>query len=75
MLFSIEADRGDQIVGYVVPDDYSASPTLRITQSGIEIAELACREARPSLVAAGRHATGLCGFTVDDLIVPDLALN
>ncbi|CAN2532256.1 hypothetical+protein [Methylocapsa aurea] len=75
MLFNIEADRGDQIVGYVVPDDYSASPTLRITQSGIEIAELPCREARPSLVAAGRHATGLCGFTVDDSIVPDLALN
>jgi len=75
MLFNIEADRGDQIVGYVVPDDYSASPTLRITESGIQIAELPCREARPSLVAAGRHATGLCGFTVDDSIVPGLALN
>lgn len=75
MLFNIEADRGDQIVGYVVPDDYTASPTLRITQSGIRIAELPCREARPSLVAAGRHATGLCGFTIDDSIVPDLARN
>lgn len=75
MLFNIEADRGDQIVGYVVPDDYTASPTLRITQSGIQIAELPCREARPSLVAAGRHATGLCGFTVDSSIIPDLVSN
>ncbi|PWB93974.1 hypothetical protein [Methylosinus sporium] len=75
MLFNIEADRGDQIVGYVVPDDYSISPTLRIIQGGAEIAELLCREARPSLVAAGRHATGLCGFTVDSSIVPDLVSN
>lgn len=75
MLFNIEADRGNQIVGYVVPDEYSTSPTLRITDGGSKLAELLCREERPSLVAAGRHATGRCGFTVDDSIVPNLAQN
>lgn len=75
MLFDIEADRGDHIVGYLVPDDYSSSPVLHVTSSGARLAELPCREARPSLVSAGRHATGLCGFTIDDSIVPGLAAN
>jgi hypothetical protein len=75
MLFNIEADRGNQIVGYVVPDEYSTSPTLYITEGGSRLAELTCREERPALVAAGRHATGLCGFTIDESIVPDLAQN
>lgn len=75
MLFNIEADRGNQIVGYLVPDDYSATPSLRIIDANGEIAVLVCPEDRPALVVAGRHATGRCGFTIDDSIVPDLAHN
>jgi hypothetical protein len=75
MLFNVEADRGDKIVGYVVPDEFSKSPTLRIIDNGSQIAELECAEERPALVVAGRHATGRCGFTVDESIVPGLAKN
>jgi hypothetical protein len=75
MLFNIEADRGNQIVGYVVPDEFSKSPVLRITSNGAQIGELVCRDERPGLVAAGRHATGRCGFTLDNSIVPNLAQN
>jgi hypothetical protein len=75
MLFNIEADRGNQIVGYVVPDEFTKSPVLRISSNGVTIGELVCREERPALVVAGRHATGLCGFKLDASIVPDLAQN
>jgi hypothetical protein len=75
MLFNIEADRGNQIVGYLVPDDFTKSPTLRIRDSGTVLIDLPCHEERPSLVAAGRHGTGRCGFTVDETMVPSLAHN
>jgi hypothetical protein len=75
MLFNIEADRGNRIVGYVVPDEFTKSPTLRITSDGAPVAELLCKDERPALVAAGRHATGCCGFTIDSSIVPNLAQN
>lgn len=73
MLFSIEADQGNRIVGYLVPDDYSGSPSLRIEDGGGAIAVLPCLEERAALVVAGRHATGRCGFTIDDTVVPGLA--
>ncbi|ARN81103.1 hypothetical protein [Methylocystis bryophila] len=75
MLFNIEADRGNQIVGYLVPDDFTKSPTLRVRDSGSVLTEFPCLEERPSLVAAGRHGTGRCGFTVDESTVPSLAQN
>ncbi len=75
MLFNIEADRGNQIVGYLVPDDFTKSPTLRIRDSGTVLIDFPCHEERPSLVAAGRHGTGRCGFTVDETMVPSLAQN
>ncbi len=75
MLFNIEADRGDQIVGYLVPDDFTKSPVLRIVENGEKVAEVPCLEERPALVVGGRHANGRCGFTIDASIVPDLATN
>ena len=75
MLFNIEADRGNQIVGYLVPDDFTKSPTLRIRDSGAVLMDLPCHEERLSLVAAGRHGTGRCGFTIDESIVPNLVQN
>jgi hypothetical protein len=75
MLFNVEADRGNQIVGYVVPDDFNKSSTLRIIDGGSKLAEVPCVEERPALVVAGRHATGRCGFTIDESIIPNLAKN
>ncbi|MBY6239673.1 hypothetical protein [Methylosinus sp. Sm6] len=75
MLFNIEADRGNRIVGYVAPDEFTKSPTLRVTSNGVEVAQFVCKDERPALVAAGRHATGCCGFTIDASIVPDIANN
>ncbi len=75
MLFNIEADRGNQIVGYLVPDSYSASPTLNVSDGRMTLAVISCNEERPALVASGRHATGRCGFSIDEAIVPNLVQN
>jgi hypothetical protein len=73
MLFNIEVDEGIRIVGYLVPDTFSVSPSLRITDGQQDLLILPCREERPSLVVAGRHDTGRCGFTIDETIIANLA--
>ena len=73
MLFNIEKDEGHRLFAYVVPDGYSATPTIRIL-SGDELM-LCCtaNETRQALVAAGRHETGQCGFNIGPELLPTLA--
>lgn len=73
MLFDIEKDTGDRIVGYLVPDSFSNTAAVVITSNGQELATLPTREVRPSVVAAGRHDSGLCGFTINGEVVPNLS--
>ena len=73
MLFNIERDEGRCIVGYMVPDTFSRSCSLRVTDGDKELLILQCREERAALVAAGRHETGRCGFAIDDTMIADLA--
>jgi hypothetical protein len=76
MLFNIEADTGDKVTGYVVPDGFSEVPSIRASCDGEEILVFSANEIRESLVAAGRHETGTCGFTLDSTLVaglPELA--
>jgi hypothetical protein len=72
MLFNIEIDEGTRITGYLVPDSFSGSTALRISDGRQDLLVLPCREERASLVAGGRHETGRCGFTIDETIVADL---
>jgi hypothetical protein len=73
MLFNIEVDEGARIVGYLVPDSFSGAPSLRITDGHQDLLVLPCQEERPALVVAGRHATGRCGFTIDERVVEGLS--
>jgi hypothetical protein len=73
MLFNIEVDEGSRIVGYLVPDSFSGSPSVRIADGRQNLLVLPCQENRPALVAAGRHATGRCGFTIDETIISGLS--
>jgi hypothetical protein len=72
MLFNLEEDSGGRIIGYLVPDGYSAVPTIRVCARGAEVAAFAANETREALVHAGRHETGQCGFSIDASLVPDL---
>lgn len=74
MLFNIESDFSDQIVGYIVPDAFTETPAVRVISEGQEVLRLTANDPRPALVDAGRHATGLCGFSIGTELIPDLAL-
>ena len=75
MLLDIERDDGNRIVGYIVPDAFSGSPSVRASDGQRDLAVLQCNEERAALVAAGRHENGRCGFTIDETIIADLALQ
>ena len=73
MLFNIEADTGDQIVGYLVPDGYRETPQLGLIGGGQVVWAGEANEVREALVASGRHETGRCGFRIGGETLPDLA--
>jgi hypothetical protein len=66
MLFNVETDTGSRLTGYVVPDSFSGRPRITVRWGGTGLLTLEASESRQALVAAGRHATGQCGFTVDE---------
>lgn len=73
MLFNIESDMGGKLVGYVVPDGVATRPKLAVRANGQTLLTFEANEQRDALVAAGRHSTGQCGFSVDADMVPGLA--
>ena len=73
MLFGIESDGGSHVVCYLVPDTGGTVATVQINSNGVELARMQANEARPAVVSAGRHATGLCGFLIDESVVPGIA--
>lgn len=75
MLFNIERDTGDQIVGYLVPDNFSSICRVRVVLRGETVSVFETNEERAALVAGARHETGRCGFTIDDRDVPNLAMQ
>jgi hypothetical protein len=73
MLFNVETDTGSQLTGYFVPDSFSGQPRITVRRRGADLLTLEASEVRASLVVAGRHATGKCGFTIDETHIPGLA--
>ena len=72
MLFNVQLDEGNRIVGYLVPDSYSDSAALRLTDGQRDLLVLPCDHEMPAIAATGRH-TGRCGFIIDETVVADLA--
>jgi len=73
MLFTVEEDRGDYLSGYVVSDGFVETLRIQIFAGGEVRLERPADDPRPALVAAGRHQSGLCGFTVDETALPGLS--
>lgn len=73
MLFSLDHDVGSSIEAYLVPDSGGTVPSVRIKSNGVELLKMEANNPLPDLVDAGRHTTGMCGFLIDDSIIPDLA--
>ena len=72
MLFNLEADTGERVTCYLVPDGFEGVPRIRICNAGEELKVIAANEAREALVVASRHETGQCGFSIDASLVPNL---
>lgn len=73
MLFNVDQDEGHKIVAYVVPDSGGTTPSVVLRAGGKEVLRLEANNTLPTLVDAGRHSTGLCGFIIDETLVPGLA--
>jgi hypothetical protein len=73
MLFNVEHDIRSEIVGYLVPDGFTGRSAIRVTSAGKELLRRETDGVREALVAAGRHETGLCGFTITETDIPGLA--
>jgi hypothetical protein len=73
MLFSLQEDLGSRIAVYVVPDSGGSIPSIRLRSEGVDLGTVTATVAIDALVQAGRHASGVCGFVIDDSIVADLA--
>lgn len=73
MLFSIEADHGHILTGYLVPDGFSDEPSIRVANDGQEVGHFQCSQSRPVIAEAGRHETGIVGFMLDERVLPGLS--
>ncbi len=72
MMFGIHHDDGVSVHAFLIPDSGGTTPAMKIRGDGTDLLTMEANELRPELVAAGRHATGLCGFRIDETMVPNL---
>lgn len=73
MLFSIDEDAGVRIVGWIMPDNPSSTPHVAVFVDGELRKVVPATVLRPLLREQGLHETGICGFVVDEQILPNLA--
>src|SRR5947209_7103840 len=79
MLFHIEADHGTQIVGWLMPDNPSETPSVLVLLPDGKEVEVAATLAKPDVIETLRdafgfhHTTGTIGFLIDETILPGLA--
>jgi len=70
MLFSIDEDVGERIIGWLMPDNPAATPRILVH---LDFAHHVVVEAfvyRPLLKEQGLHNTGVCGFVIDETNCP-----
>jgi len=73
MYFSIDADEGRAISGWIVLDNPTAAPRLTLVIPDRPEITIEAHNHRPDIQEIGIHLTGHVGFCIDEAIVPDLA--
>jgi hypothetical protein len=66
MFFNVDMDNGHEIVGWLAPDNPTASPKLIVQIPGREDIHLTSDVPRPDVSHAGLHTTGRVGFKLDE---------
>lgn len=72
MLFHFEFI-DDRLNGWVLPDNPSALPRIKICGPGEKVVEFEANTLRPDLSDRGLHDTGMAGFILDDKLYPNLS--
>jgi hypothetical protein len=72
MLFSIDNDAGSQIIGWVMPNNPSATPRVRVIVDGKVRHVIEATIFRPLLKEQGLHSTGICGFAITEKNCPGI---
>lgn len=73
MLFLIDVDTGDALIGYLVPDSLTEPGKYVIRANGEEVYRGETDIEHPALVAVRRHETGRCGLHITEQQVPGLS--
>jgi hypothetical protein len=73
LLFNLEYDHQNVLEGYIIPDGFSDTPSIKVSDADGVIAVLPCNQVKEAVVTSGRHENGLVGFRLDDSIIPELA--
>jgi hypothetical protein len=72
MMFTVDSDTGDAIVGWVVPDNPNETPTLTVYLPDRDPIDIVATIARPDILDLGMHNTGMVGFLVGESLIPTL---
>jgi hypothetical protein len=73
MLFDLEFDTGDTISLYLLSDAFSAVSSIRVSGGSEVLLTMSANEMRESMVTAGRHESGMCGFRIDASMIPGMS--
>lgn len=72
MQFFVDADHGDAVVGWVLPDNPGATPRIAASIGNGPPVEFQANVFRPDIKNMGVHTTGMVGFCVDGTILSGL---
>jgi hypothetical protein len=72
MLFSIDADAGTRIEGWLMPDDPAVVPRVIVHLDAERLVEVEAFVFRPLLKEYNLHNTGICGFVLNEKNCPGL---
>jgi len=70
MLFSIDEDVGERIIGWLMPDNPAATPRVLVHLDPVHHVVVEAFVYRPLLKEQGLHNTGVCGFVIDEANCP-----
>lgn len=72
MLFHMEEDEKGVLIGWVLPDNPSAIPIIKISTPDGNIVEVEANAMRTDLRDRGLHETGMVGFFLNESTRPDI---
>ena len=72
MIFTIDFDQGDSIIGWLIPNNPDQASRIRVVLPGEHLIEVPATIVRQDLVDMGLHNNGMVGFKIDGGQIPNL---